>query len=74
MRCFAIETGKFPKNSQLDRNAGIGARRHGSGGDRRGSDREVLGLGVVDDYGGSRLLGVELVFLRKGDADLVGAQ
>jgi hypothetical protein len=38
------------------------------------SDREVLGLRVVDDDGGSGLLGIELVFFGEGDADLLGAQ
>src|SRR5882757_2810547 len=36
------------------------------------SHGEVLRLGVVEDDGGGRLLGVELVFFGEGDADLLG--
>src|SRR5215472_2254986 len=39
-----------------------------------GSDGEIFGLRVVDDDRRGRLLRLELVFLGKGDADLVGAQ
>jgi hypothetical protein len=38
----------------------------------RHSHREILGLRVIDDDSRGRLLGVELVFLIEGDADLLG--
>src|SRR5438270_856712 len=36
--------------------------------------RKVFRLRVVDDDGGGRLLGIELVFLAEADADLLGMQ
>ena len=36
--------------------------------------RKVFGLRVVDDDGGGRLLGVELVFFGEGDADFLGVE
>ena len=43
-------------------------------GKNSGSHREVLGLRVVEDDGGGRLLRVELVFFGEGDADLIGVE
>src|SRR5947209_8236327 len=54
------------------------APRRGQDADRRGErcrlNREVLRLRMCHDDGAGRLLGVELVFLGEGEAELVGAE